>query len=98
MKALYDDGPSLADVMRQKLDEQKARNNAEFADVDPVTRLQYQGYGFLLYTCSVQFSPNCLRVELHLELTQGSLLKVFRVNFLCIYVLCFKLASLKFFL
>ncbi len=48
LKALYDDGPSLADVMRQKLDDQKARNDAEFADVDPVTRLKYQGYDFLL--------------------------------------------------
>ena len=44
IEELKEDGPTLADIRQKQLDEQKARNDAEFKDVDPVTRIQLQGY------------------------------------------------------
>eukprot|EP00026_Physarum_polycephalum_P001142 Phypoly_transcript_01143.p1 GENE.Phypoly_transcript_01143~~Phypoly_transcript_01143.p1 ORF type:complete len:1209 (+),score=274.43 Phypoly_transcript_01143:529-3627(+) len=40
---INDDGPTLADVRQKQLAEQKARNDAEFKDVDPMARIQLQG-------------------------------------------------------
>ena len=44
LEELNDDGPTLADIRQNQLNEQKKRNDAEFQDVDPATRIHIQGY------------------------------------------------------
>lgn len=46
---LNNDGPSLADLRQAQLNEQKSRNDKEYSDLDPITRMHLQGYSFSFF-------------------------------------------------